>query len=146
MCPSDCMCQTQGVGPQTSFCFLSFWFPIKPVSRRVSSKKPIASSKTQTQNSQAFLEPFSKKKKKRRRGPGTCSLRSRDPTGGSGVSSCTSILGFRTPLSSARESPWTKSVSHHLSPRMSRFPCQCQQRNGFPWFQSGAGFRPSTVG
>ena len=37
---------------------------------------------------------------------------------------------------------WTKSISHHLRNLGMRIP----RNNGFPWIQSGAGFRPSTVG
>ena len=41
---------------------------------------------------------------------------------------------------------WTKSISHlQRSPGMIRFPWKYQQE-WFPWFQSGAGVRPSTKG
>ena len=40
---------------------------------------------------------------------------------------------------------WTKSISHHLRNPGMMIRLQIPTSNGFSWFQSGAGFRPSTV-
>ena len=40
---------------------------------------------------------------------------------------------------------WTKSISHHLRNPGMMIPLQITTNSGLPWFQSGAGFRPSAV-
>ena len=41
--------------------------------------------------------------------------------------------------------PWMDEILHHLRNPGRMIPLEIPTKNAFPWFQSGAGFRPSTV-